>query len=288
MNSVEFLEEVKKSPMCPEHFEEIYSEFQVFQKAALDTLLEIHRVCEKNSIAYQLAYGSLLGLVRDGGQIPWDYDVDVIVPYEEKEKLVEAFSKELDGKFYFYCPESDEKCRHVIMRVAPVTYRTEALHVDVFFFIGTPEDGEERARFAKRVKALSDARYNKLVNIKEESLGDPVRMLKMFLRKKLPATFTNVKAIRQEYSKLCTAYSSAASTYCISADIFATWKDIPSALLWETKLVQCGYGTVRVPVHYEKLLELMYGDYRTVPPLESRIREVINHHRRIKAFMAMK
>ena len=70
MNHAEFLEEVKSSPLCPENFEAIYADFQGFQKAALNTLKEVHRVCENNAIAYQVAYGSLLGLIRDGGQIP--------------------------------------------------------------------------------------------------------------------------------------------------------------------------------------------------------------------------
>ena len=84
MKSNEFLEEVLRSDICPDDFEKIYSEFQDYQQMAIDALNEFHRICEKNKITYQLAYGSLLGAIRDGGQIPWDYDVDVIVPYEEK------------------------------------------------------------------------------------------------------------------------------------------------------------------------------------------------------------
>ena len=281
MNSIEFLDEVKSSAICPDNFEKIYAEFQVFQKAALDTLNEIHRVCEKNSVPYQLQYGSLLGLVRDGGQIPWDYDIDIIVPYEQKGNLIAALKKDLDPDFYFYCPETDKTCRHMIMRVAPVEYNTAALHVDIFFFIGTPEEESERVQYAQRVKDLSDIRFNKLVKIKEISLGDPVKALKAFLRLKLPTLLTNAQSIQQEYDTLCSAYSSSKSTYCVSADTFATWKYVPSALLWETKLVECDYGTVRIPVHYEKLLELFYGDYKAVPPLESRINEVLKYHKTI-------
>ena len=282
MNSVQFLNEVKNSPVCPDHFEEIYTEFQTFQEATLDTLKEVHRVCEKNAVPYQIAYGSLLGLIRDGGQIPWDYDVDIIVPYEQKGRLIEALKKDLDPRFYFYSPESNRKCRHMIMRLAPIGYNTAALHVDVFFFVGTPEDKEERAKYAERIKKLTDARWGKLVKIEEETLGDAVQSLKMFLKKKLPNMFTRLKSIEREYAMLCSAYSSSESTYCISADIFATWKEIPTALLWETKLVECDYGTVRIPVHYEELLEFFYGDYMSVPPLKNRIDEVIHAHRKIK------
>ena len=87
MNAIEFVKEVKDSNICPKDFDKIYEEFKFYQKAALDTLDEFHRVCEKNNIPYFVQYGSLLGLIRDGGQIPWDYDVDVVVPYSEKANL---------------------------------------------------------------------------------------------------------------------------------------------------------------------------------------------------------
>lgn len=284
MNSIEFLNEVKESPLCPQNFETIYSEFQSFQCSSLNTLKEVHRVCENNSIPYQVAFGSLLGLIRDGGQIPWDYDIDIFVPFEQKHNLINALNKDLDKKFYFYCPEISDKCRHMIMRITPVEYRSEAIHVDVFFFVGTPENLEERIRYANKIKKLSLDRYWKLVNLKEELLGNKIEITKKFLRYKLPTIFKSLKKINKEYNTLCSMYSSSTSTYCVSADVFATAITLPASLLNETMLLECNYGTVRVPIQYEELLNLIYKDYKTVPPLKSRIEEVISNHKRIKAF----
>ena len=128
LNRLEFEQEVLKSDICPPNFEVIYKEFMNFQDEAIKTLNEFHRVCEKNGVRYQLAYGSLLGAVRDNGQIPWDYDIDVIVPYNEKDKLVQVLRNDLSDDFYFHCPEQDEKCRHFIMRLAPKGYKTTKLH----------------------------------------------------------------------------------------------------------------------------------------------------------------
>lgn len=61
----------------------------------MDTLIEFHRVCEKSNIEYELAYGSLLGAIRDNGQIPWDYDIDVFVAFKDKERLIETLKKNL-------------------------------------------------------------------------------------------------------------------------------------------------------------------------------------------------
>ena len=281
MNKTEFLSEVKQSSICPKSFESIYSQFQQFQQASLDTLLEVHRVCELNGVHYELACGSLLGLVRDGGLVPWDYDADIIVPYEEKAKLVDALNRDLKAGFYHYSPETDKKCRHMKMRIAPVEYRTEALHVDVWFFVGTPEDRDERAAYEKRIARLSRMRFGKLVNIREESIGNPKEYLKLLLLNKLPSLFVSLKSIDAEYRKLCSMYPSSAATYCVAADTYAVWREIPSRLLWDTKVVRCAYGEVRIPEHFDEILTILYGDYHTVPPLENRLFEVMDNYRRI-------
>ena len=171
MNKDDFEKEVLSSDICPKNFRDIYKEFVSYQKLAMNTLNEFHRVCEKNGVPYQLAYGSLLGAIRDNGQIPWDYDTDVFVPFEEKEHLINALKSDLDSNYYFYCPENNEKCRHVIMRLAPNGYRTEVLHVDVFYLVGSPGSAIEREKYVTSIKRLADSRYEKLVSISDGGLG---------------------------------------------------------------------------------------------------------------------
>lgn len=58
--------------------------------------------CKKYNLRYSLAYGTLLGAVRDGGLIPWDYDVDVWMPFEDYRRLYELNKTEklFDDRIY--------------------------------------------------------------------------------------------------------------------------------------------------------------------------------------------
>lgn len=281
MTSEEFLKEVLSSPLCPDNFEEIYKEFREYQKITMDTLIEFHRVCEKSNIEYELAYGSLLGAIRDNGQIPWDYDIDVFVAFKDKERLIETLKKELDDKYYFYCPEVNQKCRHVIMRLAPKGYRSEALHVDVFYYVGTPNSVEERKLHIEQIKRTAHTRYCKLVNCKEEAGGNVKKYIRLMLDK-MKYSMKKIEDLKNEYEKLCQMYPIDKSDYLVSADVFADWYEFPRILFEETELFHTVDGTFRIPKQYAELLTLVYKDYMNIPDLDTRIREVMTHFNYLK------
>lgn len=283
MNEVEFYREVQESDICPANFKKIYDEFKKYQYLALETLREFHRVCEKNKINYQLAYGSLLGAIRDNGQIPWDYDIDVFVSYFDKEILIKALEKDLNSNYYFYCPEVDKRCRHVIMRLAPKGYKTEVLHVDVFYYTAAPNDELARKKFAKLIRKVSEARFNKLINPREASAGNVKKWIKLWCKKNL-AILKKTDKISKKYEELCGRYSPQDSNFFISADSFAEWYLFPKELFRDTKLIKIETGTFRIPVDYKKMLEITYGEFDRIPPLKQRLEEMLFAYDRLKYF----
>ena len=78
------------------------AQLRQLQHIELELLVEVHRICQKCGIRYNIIGGTLLGAVRHGGFIPWDDDADLVMFRDDYEKFREACKTELDSsKFYF-------------------------------------------------------------------------------------------------------------------------------------------------------------------------------------------
>ncbi|MCI9250381.1 MAG: LicD family protein [Lachnospiraceae bacterium] len=282
MTIEEFYQEVVNSPLCPDNFDAIYKEFRLYQRDAIRTLNEFHRICEKHNIRYILGYGSLLGAVRDHGQVPWDYDVDVYIPYEERERLLSALDKELGNDYYYECPENCRNFPSFMIRMSPKEYDTEAVHVDIFYIIGAPDEKTELYLFSERMKQLCIDRSRKKRNLQKLPERD-FKSLIIVLGGKIRRLNKPISKIDKELYKICGLYDPYKTGR--SMVICAVYKNVFSydtELLWKTRLIHTDCGTYRIPESYQDILKALYGDYSNPLPLERRIEELQHYYKLLK------
>ena len=69
------------------------------QLAEYEILKEVDKIAKKHNIKYFLGQGTLLGAAKYKNFIPWDDDIDLLIPYKDLLKLIEVFPREADEKF---------------------------------------------------------------------------------------------------------------------------------------------------------------------------------------------
>lgn len=63
------------------------------EKITVDAIQEIKEILDKHNIEFWLSCGTLLGAVRDGKLIPWDWDVDFATWEKNKDQVTKVFDE---------------------------------------------------------------------------------------------------------------------------------------------------------------------------------------------------
>lgn len=244
----------------------------------LGILREMMQFCEENGIKCLLAWGSLLGAVREGGIIPWDYDIDVMMTREDYDRFVEGFGSK-NGRYQLWAPETNKKYKGKLGIVVdtytecvnlklPECNPLEHLFVEIYVFDALPSGEEDREALLNKMCRLST------INRIKTSYWTPgssfVKNIVMLVLRTLLSPFPEREIIKKTLEAVepgsIIEYASTYNgrPYCekhVSAEFFQS-----------TELVDFDGVMCRIPNDYHKFLTDTYGDYMTPPPLEDRER----------------
>lgn len=89
------------------------NEVQQFQ---LDILIKLDEICHKHGLRYYLAYGTCIGAMRNKGFIPWDHDIDVLMPIDDAIKLPK-YQNEFGERYFVSNFRTDENYKNTNYKI---------------------------------------------------------------------------------------------------------------------------------------------------------------------------
>lgn len=236
------------------------------KKIELGILKYIHKVCEKNNLRYYIAGGTLLGAVRHKGFIPWDDDIDILMPRKDYEKMIRIIEGEKNPiysvlsinrghtKNYYY-PFARVVDSRTQIKITDLLYiKDQGLFVDVFPIDGLPGDmkvNEKYFDFMERYyKVWSNFRMTNIKVIKSERIS---RFIARLLAKNINVIARIFKIRNSKYIG-CTVNG------------FGKREIMDKKVFAKRVLLEFEGSKFYAPIGYDEYLKRLYNDYMKIPP----------------------
>lgn len=154
------------------------------QLVELEMIKTIDDICNRNKIAYSLAWGTMLGAIRHKGFIPWDDDLDIYMKAED----VKVLKKELNSdKYAFQDNVSDIRTNFTFVKIRKNnTYMPQDLfegmdiHQGIWVDIFCLYPGAKSVRGRKlqyRVSEIWQSFRSRYINVKNQHKEKLFRLL---------------------------------------------------------------------------------------------------------------
>ena len=247
----------------------------------LDLLLYFRDLCEEHGWLYSITGGTLLGAVRHGGFIPWDDDIDVHMPREDYNKLIQYFNNH-DTKYKLLSIETDESYGYLFAKlINPNTVMVEehanrggsdiGVYIDIFPVDGVGNTYDEAcSTFSKDAMSrelLVASNWKEFFRSKTHKWYiEPIRLC-MFILSRFFNPNKLAKKIQSHQNKYCNQNS---KYYTVLSGAYRKKEIMPRETYFEfTKLSFEGHD-FNAYKDYDSLLNSLYGDYMILPPENKR------------------
>ena len=247
------------------------------KRIQLEILDKIHFYCEAQGIRYSLCGGTLLGAVRHKGYIPWDDDIDILMPRPDYEKFLCQYN-DSEGILALQHYKNDitfplRWARVFDTRTKLVsTNNVSGVFVDIFPVDGLPSV-EEAINYEKRLKIL---RRELGHATKYQSEAMHINSKNLFIMNYIKKIiFKSRKKVLNEYDALlgsCNFETAEFAGAIVSR--FGAKETLKSSVFKEYTELEFEGKKYHCMKDYDIYLRTLYGNYMQLPPEEKRI----THH----------
>lgn len=242
----------------------------------LEILDVIHSICKKHNLKYSLAYGTLIGAVRHGGFIPWDDDIDLMMPRKDYEKLKRVWKDEAPADYLMMDIESHKDIPNTFAKVVKnnTTFlqneeaREKSYPKGIFVDI-IPGDLVAPKGIRRKIQYIISAVYLLYTRGYASGTKGVIGFIEKVLLK-MPREKQH--KWRQKAGKSLQKWNDANADEMFFVDILSDCKKYHPADMFDnlSEISFCGkkYNAV---ASYDRYLTTVYGDYMQLPPEENRV-----------------
>ncbi len=252
-------------------------ELRRLQMTELELLKEVHRICAKCNIRYNIIAGTLLGAVRHKGFIPWDDDADVAMLREEYDRFKETIKTELDTvKYEFQDMEETEGYRwgYGKLRMKNTLFlRQNQEHMPYFqgvFIDIFPLDAVSDIHFIRAIQNFRCFIIRKAMWARVGRYYDKGRMARLLYRilDSIPE-----EKLKKDYAKYVEKCNRNKNTEWVRILLFPTPnKEFGYRRKWYEESAPIEFENVKFEgiKDYDEYLAFKFGNYMELPPVSQR------------------
>ena len=236
----------------------------------------IHQVCTEHGLRYSLAYGTLIGAVRHKGFIPWDDDIDLMMPREDYEKLLVIWNQSVPKGYILQNTRTDSDFTQNFTKIRKdhTTFlqdeaeQTKHYHKGIFVDI-FPGDRVPSGKIGRKIQYIACA-VNLLYSRGHTSgsggmIGKAERVL-------LKAPKEKYAVRRERAEKIIRNWNGDESLqYVFPSTIGSSRKYYPANLFENVKTIEFNGKQYMCVADADSTLRVEYGDYMQLPPEEDRV-----------------
>lgn len=262
------------------------------KKIELNMLIDFAKFCDDNNFTYYLSGGSLLGAVRHKGFIPWDDDIDIMMPREDYNKALKTYKSDIYEIDSIIVNESSynryARINNINTKLESNLRKNleESVFIDIFPIDGLPDNKflqygifcVQQLLIAFHLSTILKYTVSSRYEDRESGFFAWRKYFRTFIKFFMVATIgkTNPSTWALILNRIASKESFYNHDYVailVSGPHF-TKERMPKKVYERKVQVEFEGGKFWAPSDYDYYLKRLYGKYMELPPLDKRI----SHH----------
>ncbi|MEG0034956.1 MAG: LicD family protein [Erysipelotrichaceae bacterium] len=250
------------------------TKIEKIQQCEINILEKIISICKDNNLVYYAGSGTVLGAVRHQGFIPWDDDIDIVMPRKDYNKFIDICLKmNLDNLFLQTYETDKEYYQHFAkMRDSDTTFiesKTKNLNINHGIFVDIfPLEEVHKLNIITKLR-FKVALFLTKMNLLFRNPGAKFDGWKLLCFNFLFKPFKNNVLVEliEWLSNRDTNKKNNLYYFCLDDSVNDNMffrKNVFS----EGKTTSFGNIQIVIPMDSDYYLRCMYGDYMKLPPKE--------------------